>query len=425
MNVKLGIPLYTIEKEYLEDFNNELLTGNLKKGYLISLLGVVFLLPIMYLDWIRFQMGMFHNWAAKGVFITHLVFFCYLPLAIYMTIQYSTIFESKARKKKFLVLLICSIFSFSLLPMGILSIPNGGTIVVYGIFMMLINLVISINHFFRLLVNGVCLAIIIVAIIYFKKNDMNHIITSILECIGITLPAFVFATIHYNTKVKEYTNSKLLEKERDRSDQLLHNILPYETAQELKLNGFAHPKFHNNATILFTDFDNFSSQIAKIDPEELIRLLNDYFIAFDAICKKWHLEKIKTIGDAYMAVSGVPIADPQHALNTCQAAIEILDFVEKYKLKAVFNHTLFFGIRIGIHSGPVVSGVVGSDKFTFDIWGNAVNIASRMESKCEVGKINISGDTFQLVKTHFKTEYRGHIPVKNLGEIEMYFLKKP
>jgi class 3 adenylate cyclase len=423
MKLKLGFPMHHIDAENIDDFNSELLNDNLKKCYLICLIGVIFIFPLLYLDWIRYKLGIFDNPLAIAIAITHQLFILYLPIAIYISINYKNLFNAKAQKKRWIVFFICMVFTLTLLPMGILAIPNGGTIVVYGIYVMLINFVISINHFFRKLVNFLCICVIVTAVFYFKSGDMNQIITSILEAIGITLPAYIFATIHYNTKVKEYRSARLLEKERDRSDQLLFNILPYETAQELKRKGSATPQYHEKATILFTDFENFSAQIVQIEPIELLRLLNDYFVAFDAICKKWNLEKIKTIGDAYMAVSGVPIVSANHGQNACNAALEIQEFVHNYKKIAIENHRQFFDIRIGIHSGPVISGVVGSDKFTFDIWGNAVNIASRMESQCETGKINISGDTYFLIKKQFKTTYRGHQPVKKLGEIEMYYLE--
>jgi class 3 adenylate cyclase len=318
--------------------------------------------------------------------------------------------------------LITLVFSVALLPIAMLSIPGGGTILVFGVFIMLINFVITINHLWRTVVNLVCVFLMVGFIVYCKSNELAYMVVRILECVGISVPAFAFATFHYNTKVKEFTNTKLLHQERERNEALLLNILPIQTVRELKENGAATPHSHDMATVLFTDFEKFSQQTAALEPKLLITLLNDYFIAFDAICKTHNLEKIKTIGDAYMAVSGVPISNENHALNACNAALEMQTFVSEYKRKALIANNLYFEMRVGIHSGPLVSGVVGSDKFSFDIWGNAVNIAARMEAKGEIEKVNISANTYALIKDYFECESRGKKEIKHLGEIEMYFL---
>jgi adenylate cyclase len=216
-----------------------------------------------------------------------------------------------------------------------------------------------------------------------------------------------------------YTGLKRTAKEKKKSDNLLHNILPIEVAAELKNNGTSRAKQFTNTTVLFTDFVNFTSISENMQPEELVATIDFFFKAFDEIIERNGLEKIKTIGDAYMAVGGLPNEDPNHALNATKAAIEICDWIQQQK-----KNGGKFDIRIGLSSGPVVAGIVGSKKFQYDIWGDTVNTASRIESNSEAGKVNISETTYQLVKENFTCTHRGKINVKGKGEIDMYFVNR-
>jgi adenylate cyclase len=207
------------------------------------------------------------------------------------------------------------------------------------------------------------------------------------------------------------------------SDHLLHNILPVHTANELKQHGHAKAKRYDNVTVLFTDFKEFAKLAEKLSPEETVSLIHHYFTAFDRIVKQHGLEKIKTIGDAYMAAAGVPVEDPNHALHAVKAALAIRDFVKKEMVTRVANNQPFFYIRIGVHSGPVVAGIVGESKFAYDIWGDTVNLAARMESSGEPGKVNVSGATYSLIKDRFACRQRGAVEVKHGGLVEMYFLE--
>jgi adenylate cyclase len=219
-----------------------------------------------------------------------------------------------------------------------------------------------------------------------------------------------------------------LKKEKDRSDSLLLNILPAEVAEELKEKGTADAKHFDNVTVLFTDFKSFTTVSERLTPQQLVDELHTCFSAFDEICGKYNIEKIKTVGDAYLAVSGLPLANPNHAEEMIKAAIEIRDFMLTRKrlvaVKAPFGGlgADTFEVRIGIHSGSVVAGIVGVKKFAYDIWGDTVNTAARMEQNSEAGKINISQSTYELVKDKFKCEYRGEIEAKNKGKLKMYFL---
>ena len=214
----------------------------------------------------------------------------------------------------------------------------------------------------------------------------------------------------------------LIEQERSKSEALLLNILPKETAAELKEAGVAKPRKYAEVTIMFTDFSNFTNLVQDLNADELIQELNQYFLAFDEICEQYNIEKIKTIGDSFMCAGGIPIENKTHAKDTILAAKEMQEFVRQTNNKRKQNNLPLWEMRIGIHTGPVIAGVVGSKKFAYDIWGDAVNTASRMETACELGRINISATTYELVKKDFDCTYRGAIAAKNKGEIEMYFV---
>jgi class 3 adenylate cyclase len=213
--------------------------------------------------------------------------------------------------------------------------------------------------------------------------------------------------------------NKIIEQEKKRSDDLLLNILPSEVAEELKDKGSAAARYFEHVTVMFTDFVNFTSVSEQMSPQQLIDELDCCFKAFDGIIGKYNIEKIKTIGDAYLAVTGLPKADPFHATEIVAAALEISAFMHE---RGQTMREKTFEVRIGIHSGSVVAGIVGVKKFAYDIWGDTVNVAARMEQNSEAGKINISGATYELVKDNFECEYRGKMHVKNKGDMDMYFV---
>lgn len=215
-----------------------------------------------------------------------------------------------------------------------------------------------------------------------------------------------------------------LELEKKRSDELLLNVLPFETAEELKRTGKASPKQYELTSILFTDFINFSQIAENITPEQLVTNLDDYFIKFDSIINKYNLEKIKTIGDAYMCAGGIPAANKSNPFTVVLAGLEIQKYMKELRVKTEDSDNPSWKLRLGIHSGELVTGVVGEKKFAYDIWGDSVNTASRIESAGEAEKVNISGSTFNIIKDYFDCSYRGKIKVKNKGEIDMYFVNR-
>ncbi len=214
-----------------------------------------------------------------------------------------------------------------------------------------------------------------------------------------------------------------LTSEKKKSDDLLLNILPEEVAKELKSNGSAEAKQFDDVTVLFTDFKDFTQLSEKMTPKELVEEIHICFMTFDNIMEKFGLEKIKTIGDSYMCAGGLPVANKTHASDVVGAGLEIQHFIAQRVNERTALGKEPFQIRIGIHTGPVVAGIVGIKKFAYDIWGDTVNTASRMESSGEVGKVNISKSTYDLVKDKFNCVYRGKIQAKNKGEFDMYFVE--
>jgi len=261
-----------------------------------------------------------------------------------------------------------------------------------------------------------------------KDQEIQHLKTkrqrNLIYAIGFSSFLIILLALGLYRRYKFIKETKaIIEEEKKRSDTLLLNILPEETAQELKQNGRVEAKKFESVTVLFTDFKSFTHYANILPPEKLVESIDYYFSKFDAIMEKYGLEKIKTVGDSYMCAGGLPFPTKDHAEKMILAALEINDFVKR-SLTDDSNCQTRFEIRIGINSGPVVAGVVGSKKFAYDIWGDTVNIASRMETNSEEGRINISENTYALIKDSFACEYRGEIEVKNIGRMKMYFVNE-
>ena len=217
--------------------------------------------------------------------------------------------------------------------------------------------------------------------------------------------------------------NKEIEEEKERSEELLLNILPKDIASELKENAKVQTRKFEECTVCFTDFINFSRISQLLSPEDLISALDECFKAFDEIISEHNVEKIKTIGDSYMCAAGVPITNKSHATDAVKAAVEMVAFLEEWNHKREAEGLIRFDARIGIHTGPIIAGVVGIKKFAYDIWGDTVNVAARMESKSEAQRINISQSTYDLIKEEFSCHSRGSLDVKNMKDLEMYYVE--
>jgi class 3 adenylate cyclase/DNA-dependent RNA polymerase auxiliary subunit epsilon len=239
---------------------------------------------------------------------------------------------------------------------------------------------------------------------------------------GLILIFIIAFIIFRNYRAKVKTN-KILDRQKVEIENLLLNILPEEVAHELKTDGQATPRSYESVSVLFTDFKGFTTIAEGMTPNELVAELNDFFVAFDDIIEKNNLEKIKTIGDAYMCAGGIPTPNATHPFDIIRAGLQIQEFMEQHNQVRKQKGLPVWGLRVGIHTGPITAGVVGRKKYAYDIWGSAVNIASRMESNGEVGKVNISAATYTLVKERYHCVHRGKISAKNIGEIDMYFVE--
>jgi len=256
-----------------------------------------------------------------------------------------------------------------------------------------------------------------------QKNIRNSI--AAVGILFLLLAIGILNRYRYVRKTRNELSEKniIINKEKERSDELLLNILPAETAEELKKTGQSEARLFEIATVMFTDFKGFTYMSEKLTPQELVDEVDYCFRHFDQIISKYNIEKIKTIGDAYMCAGGLPVSNDTNPIDVVKAGLKIQSFMHELKLQKKAENKPYFELRLGINTGPVVAGIVGIKKFQYDIWGDTVNIAARMETTGEVGKVNISQMTFDQVKDHFKCEHRGKIEAKNKGAIDMYFVE--
>jgi class 3 adenylate cyclase len=237
----------------------------------------------------------------------------------------------------------------------------------------------------------------------------------------ITFISFCWIMYLMGSNIENYI--KQISLSNIKINNLLLNILPEEVAAELKIKGEAKPRQYKMVSVLFTDFRAFTKTASTISPLELIQTLNECFSAFDDIVGNYNLEKIKTIGDAYMCAGGIPEENTTNAFDAVAAALEINNWVNNWNIKREASGLPKWEIRIGVHTGELVAGVIGKKKFAYDVWGDAVNLASRMENTGEVGKVNISGTTYEFIKDKFECLYRGQVTAKGKGDVDMYFVQ--
>lgn len=229
---------------------------------------------------------------------------------------------------------------------------------------------------------------------------------------------------NHNRQLEELVAERTqeLREEKDKSEKLLLSILPLETAKELIERGEATPKYYKQVTVMFIDFVRFTQSASDMMPSSLIQTLNECFTAFDEIVGKYGIEKIKTIGDGYMCAGGIPIENETNAEDAVEASLQIIKWIDDWNSKRREVGLDTWDVRIGLNTGELIAGVIGTKKFQYDIWGDTVNIASRMETRSEKGKINISHHTYDLVKNKYDCTYRGKLQVKGKGEVDMFFV---
>ncbi|MFN8276712.1 MAG: adenylate/guanylate cyclase domain-containing protein [Chitinophagales bacterium] len=232
----------------------------------------------------------------------------------------------------------------------------------------------------------------------------------------------VIAALAFYAFLQKRRDNKMIEAEKKKSDELLLNILPADVAEELKEQGKAKARNFDMVSVMFADIRDFTQAGERMNPEQLVYEIDFIFRAFDDIVTRHGIEKIKTIGDAYLCAGGLPKENQSNPTDIVEAALEMQQFMVKLKEERMAKSQRYFEIRIGIHSGPLVAGIVGVRKFAYDIWGDTVNVAARMEQSSEVGRVNISGTTYEIVKDKYNCTYRGKIDAKHKGQIDMYFV---
>ena len=254
---------------------------------------------------------------------------------------------------------------------------------------------------------------------------------SLNDLFTAALVAVAFIYLLDQSRFKSWAKSKQIEKQREelksdkeKIDELLLNILPQPVAAELKEQGHVQPVFYDSVTIVFTDFVGFTRITEKLTPDQLVHELDDVFSQFDRLMDKYCLEKLKTIGDAYMYAGGVPVVNNTHEIDAVLSALEIISLMDKINKAKESNRRPVFEIRIGINTGSLMAGVVGEKKFVYDVWGDSVNLASRLESASAKGRVNISESTCSRIKDFFETEPRGQIMAKNKGPVAMYYVNR-
>lgn len=260
-----------------------------------------------------------------------------------------------------------------------------------------------------------------------KLERENNKRNQLLFILGIGVLVLIFVLIEYLRKRKSTTvlrvKNEEIKTEKDKSDGLLLNILPKSIATELKESGKTSSYHYQGVTVMFTDFKGFTTYAGLNHPEDVVAMLDFYFRGFDEIISKYPIEKIKTIGDAYLCVSGAPEENDDHAINIVQAALDFQEFVKANAHRKFGVGSELLEMRIGIHTGPLVAGVVGSKKFAYDVWGDTVNVAARMEQAGEEGQINVSETVVEACGNAFQFIYRGELEAKNKGKLKMYFVK--
>jgi class 3 adenylate cyclase len=258
-----------------------------------------------------------------------------------------------------------------------------------------------------------------------KQAQANQLYLAVLALVSVILVGFSFLLFYNRRKNQQLAEkNKLIEEEKKKSEELLLNILPQDVVDELKSQGKTNAKSYQMASVLFADIKDFTRISESMSPEDLVSSLDAYFEAFDRIVEGSKVEKIKTIGDAYVCVGGVPVANENNPEEVVRMGLEFQRAVLRLKEEREKTGSQCFDVRIGVHTGPLVAGVIGIKKFGYDIWGDTVNMAARMQQYGEPYKVNISQDTYAIVKDKFACIHRGKMEIKGKGLIDLYFVDR-
>jgi class 3 adenylate cyclase len=424
-----------IDPKYHSSFRQKIAYENAHRIVVLFYFLLAFFVLFLILDWQRIRENKADDILYELLFVSHLIFAFQLFTAGIAVKNYKAINNREYPH----ILRLERQFVFSMivgqLPMAILGIFERETMVVLMVYSVMVNVIMQVSHRKAILYNSFSFVLAVLGLIFYFNSsyvseDSSGPLILAMEILAVFSIPFFISRNHYNSKLREFEYQEILTEqndiirlEKEKSDDLLLNILPKEVAEELKETGHSEAHQFENVSVLFTDFVNFTTVSEHLTPKQLVAEIHYCFRAFDAIIEKYRLEKIKTIGDAYLAVSGLPTSDKNHAQRVVGAALEIREFVSKHKFENIEAQKEFLDIRIGIHSGPVVAGIVGVKKFAYDIWGDTVNTAARMEQCSDPGKITISERTYELVKESFLCIDRGKIEAKNKGKIHMYFVE--
>lgn len=411
---KLKKLFFDLPPELREEFKVESRKSSIYSIRFISWIAI-FLYPLFgFLDCICF----------KDLYLTLIKIRCIVvpSIILILILTYSSI------AVKIADILGFALFQVMALGITIMIIFTGGESSPYyaGLCMVMLAQLIALSWGFRKTALNLVLIWLtyVVFVLMFDRNYEEYQWTSFVSnnffLLGTILIVSIWSILGFNLYKKAFLNSKMVEQEKEKSDKLLRNILPEPVIAELKINNKYSPQVYESATVLFTDFVGFTKIAEKMSPEDVVIELDRAFEYFDLICEKYHLEKIKTIGDSFMCVAGVPRANNVHAIQATLMAIEIRSFNRMLnQIRSAVGEKVW-NIRIGIHTGPLAAGVIGRTKFRYDIWGDTVNIASVIESSGITGKINISKPTYDIIQPYFIIQYRGIVHTKKKGELEMY-----
>ena len=411
-----------VPPEFRAEFDRKVLISSLYNIRMLSWIGFVFFVPLFFLDLLREKAGELNgsSMLRMTAIVHYALLFLFIPALTAHRYLRQVIAGQPHKTISFFVSIFPAIVFLLLFPNFVLTLIARNNILFYTIFIFSISVTVPLAHIKRLVFNTILYFIMLATIVvcFREHREMRYLL--FIETTGVSLTAFLIATFMYNLQIREFVIRKELNIATAQSEALLLNILPAPVAAELKEKGVYHPRRFELVSILFADIKDFSIIAQQISPEELVSELHACFSHFDQLMTQYGLEKIKTIGDAYICVSGLPEECSDHAIRIVQAGLAMQDFLHIRLMEREKQGKRGFQARIGIHSGPVLAGVVGTKKYVYDIWGDAVNIAARCQEAAEVNSVNISGATQMLVKGHFNCLERGNIEVKNLGAIEMY-----